>query len=419
MSAFAGQGDFCPGAAIDNLASSKFNDRRASTYNNTSLQAYSVDFSLSEEQVLLRDSVEKYVTDNCGVERHRRLADSELGFDPQAWQQFADLGWLAVPFTEDQGGFDGGATELMVICQALGGALVREPYLATLVTCGNFLRAAGSEAQQADYVPGIIDGSEQWGFAFAEQHGGYDLTHLRTRGSASHVLDGEKVAVLNGHCADRLIVSARTGGADNDPAGISLFIVDATAKGVTRRPFIAVDGSRAADIRFDGVQLGSANVLGEAGQALALMEAVIDKAIVAMGAEALGAMQVLLDATVEYTKTREQFGQPIGKFQALQHRMADMFLKVQETRSLLLHAAIRIDENSDEAASACAALKVKLCEAGRFVMQEAVQLHGGMGMTDELVVGHHYKRLMLLSKLYGDEAYYLRRFAALSKSQAA
>ena len=378
-----------------------------------------MDFSLSEEQVLLRDSVEKYVSENCGVDRHRALAGSELGFDPEAWQQFAELGWLALPFTEEQGGFDGGATELMVVCEALGGALVREPYLATLVTCGGFLRQGGSAVQQSTYVPGIIDGSAQWAFAFAEQQSGYDLANVRTRVDGKHVLDGEKLAVLNGHCADHLIVSARTSGADADRDGITLFIVDANARGVTRRPFVAVDGSRAADIRFDAVQLGPESVLGQVDRAHALMEAVIDRAIVSIGAEALGAMQALLDATVEYTKTREQFGQPIGKFQALQHRMADMFLKVQETRSLLLHAAIRVDENSDEAASACAALKVKLCEAGRYVMQEAVQLHGGIGMTDELVVGHHYKRLMLLSKLYGDEAYYLRRFAALSKSQAA
>ncbi len=208
-------------------------------------------------------------------------------------------------------------------------------------------------------------------------------------------------------------------GAAGDRAGITLFIVDADAPGVSRDSFVAVDGSRGAHLHLDSVLLGDDQVLGEVDHGLPLMEAVIDTAIVAIGGEALGAMQALLDATVEYTKTREQFGQPISKFQALQHRMADMYLKVEETRSLLLNAAIQLDADSGEAAAACAALKVKVSEAGRFVAQQAVQLHGGIGMTDELCVGHHYKRLMILAKLYGDEAWYLQKFADLAASRAA
>ncbi|NND68529.1 MAG: pimeloyl-CoA dehydrogenase small subunit [Halioglobus sp.] len=375
-----------------------------------------MDFSLSEEQVLLRDSVEKYVSDRCDVERHRNLVGSELGFCADTWAQFAELGWLAVPFSEAQGGFDGGATELMVVCQGLGGAPVREPYLSTVVTCGGFLVEGASEAQKGAFIPGIIDGSRQWAFAFAERGSGYSLSRLRARADATgggYTLSGEKLAVLNGQAAHQLIVSAQT------DAGVSLFIVDAAAVGVQRRPFVAVDGSGGADIRFDNVALGADALLGAAGAGVALMERVIDRAIIAMGAEALGAMQALLNATVEYTRTREQFGQPIGKFQALQHRMADMYLKVEETNALLLNAAIRMDEGSNETSAACAALKVKLCEAARQVSQEAVQLHGGIGMTDELVIGHHYKRLMVLTKLYGDEAYYLRRYAALTAQHAA
>ena len=381
-----------------------------------SIQAFVVDFSLSEEQVLLRDSVEKFIGEQCDVERHRGLVGSELGYSPETWAQFAELGWLAVPFSEAQGGFDGGATELMVVCQGLGSAPVREPYLTTVVTCGAFLSEGGDQAQQDAHIPGIIDGTRQWAFAFAEQGSGYDLARVTTRAEASgdgYSLSGEKLAVLNGQAANQLIVSAQT------DSGVSLFVVDADAPGVSRRPFVAVDGGGGADIRFDGVALGANALLGAAGEGLALMERVVDRAIVAMGAEALGAMQALLNATVEYTKTREQFGQPIGKFQALQHRMADMYLKVEETRALLLNAAIRMDEGSNESPAACAALKVKLCEAARHVSQEAVQLHGGIGMTDELVVGHHYKRLMVLSKLYGDEAHYLRRYARLSAQQAA
>jgi alkylation response protein AidB-like acyl-CoA dehydrogenase len=375
-----------------------------------------VDFSLTEEQILLRDSVEKYVTDNCGVEHHRTLVGSELGFDAAAWQQFAELGWLSVPFAEDFGGFDGGAADSMVIGEAMGKGIVREPYLHTVVTCGNFLQLAGSDKQKANYIPAIIEGTAQWAFAFAEIGSDFALENVATAAALSgetYSLSAKKKSVLNAHCADHLIVSAAT------DAGVTLFIVDASAAGVSREPFVAVDGSNGAHVTFDQVQVSSSQMLGKAGQGVQLMRSVIDTTIVAMGGEALGAMQSLLAATVEYTKTRKQFGQAISSFQALQHRMADMYLKVEETRALLLNAAIQQDEMSEEASSACAALKVKIADAGRYVSQHAIQLHGGIGMTDELNVGHHYKRLLLLSKLYGDEGYYLQRFAELSASLSA
>jgi alkylation response protein AidB-like acyl-CoA dehydrogenase len=381
-----------------------------------------VDFSLSEEQVLLRDSVDKYVREHCTVERHRTLSATEQGFDSNAWQQFADLGWLSIPFSEELGGIGGGATDLMVVAEALGKGLVREPFLSTVVTCGGLLQRGGSAEQHQQYIPAIIEGSAQWAFASAEQHGGYDLARVTTtarREGDAYVLHGKKFAVLNAHCADYLIVSARTSGAAGDRRGISLFIIDTRATGVSRDRFVAVDGSGGAHILLDNVQLGADQLLGAVDQGLTLMEAVIDTAIVALGGEALGAMQALLDATVEYTKTREQFGQPISKFQALQHRMAEMYLKVEETRSLLLNAAIQLDADSGEAPAACAALKVKVSEAGRFVAQQAVQLHGGIGMTDELCVGHHYKRLMILAKLYGDETWYLQKFVDLAAARAA
>lgn len=376
-----------------------------------------MDFSLTQEQVLLRDSLDKYVSDHCSVERHRRLSATQQGFDSGAWQQFAELGWLGVPFSEALGGFGGGATDLMVTAEALGKGLVREPFLTTVVTCGGFLQRGGSQLQQQQYIPAIIDGSAQWAFAFAERGSGYNLARVDCVAQYSdghYQLQGTKLAVLNGHCANHLLVSARTSGLPGDPSGISLFIVDADAPGVSRENFVAIDGSGGANITFERVAISAEQVLGAVDEALPLMEAVIDTAIVALGGEALGAMQVLLDSTVEYTKTRQQFGQPISKFQALQHRMSDMYLKVEETRSLLFNAAIQLEEDSEEAASACAALKVKIAEAGRFVAQESVQLHGGIGMTDELCVGHHYKRLMILAKLYGDEAYYLQRYTDLN-----
>jgi alkylation response protein AidB-like acyl-CoA dehydrogenase len=377
-----------------------------------------VDFTLSQEQALLRDSVDKYVSDICDVERHRRLGKTQLGFDPVAWQQFAELGWLGVPFSEELGGFAGGAADLMVMGEALGKGLVREPFLATVVTCGGFLQRGGSAQQQQRYIPGIIDGSAQWAFAFAEQNSGYDLARVETtarRQGDQYSLSGSKTTVLNGHCANYLVVSART---SDVSSGISLFIVDADLAGVTRENFVAIDGGGGASVRLDDVLVDVDCLLGDVDQALPLMAAVIDSAIVALGAEALGSMQVLLDSTVEYTRTRQQFGQAISKFQALQHRMADMYLKVEETRSLLLNAAIQLDEGSAEAPAACAALKVKVAEAGKFVSQQAVQLHGGIGMTDELSVGHHFKRLMLLGKLYGDESYYLQKYSDLYRDEA-
>lgn len=370
-----------------------------------------MDFSLTEEQVLLRESVAKYVADHGGVERHRRLSQTEVGFDPEAWSAFAELGWLALPFNEEDGGLGGSVTDLMVLCEALGRGLVREPYLYSVVTCGGLLSGMGSAEQRALYLQPLMEGSSQWAFAHAEQASGYDFARIATTAGtdgAGYSLSGNKIAVLNGHVADRLLVTAAEGD------DISLFIVDAALPGVTRESFTAVDGSRGAVIHFDAVKLGSECLLGASGAAQDGIDTALDQAIVALGADALGGMQVLIDSTVEYCKTREQFGQPIGKFQALQHRMAEMYLKKEETRSLLYNAAIQLQEGSEEAPVACAALKVKLAEAGRFISHESVQLHGGIGMTDELVVGHLFKRLLLLSKLYGDEDYYLDRYQQLT-----
>jgi alkylation response protein AidB-like acyl-CoA dehydrogenase len=376
-----------------------------------------VDFSLTEEQVLLRDSVTKYISQHGGVERHRQLSTSERKFDEDSWQSFAQLGWLALPFSEEVGGLGGSVTDMMVLCDALGQGVVREPYLHTVVTCGGLLSHAGNEAQQLRYRPPLIEGQSQWAFAFAELQSGYDFSAISCSAvveAGGYRLNGEKIAVLNGHVADFYIVTALTD--PSDAESLSMFVVSAEQSGIERKVFTAVDGSGGAVLCFDNVVLPADSLLGEAGCAMKSIEATLDKAIVAVGGESLGAMQVLLDATVEYTKTREQFGQPIGKFQALQHRMAEMYLKLEETRSLLFNAAILLDQGSSEAPAACAALKVKLAEAGRYISHESVQLHGGIGMTDELIVGHMFKRLMLLAKLYGDEDYYLDRYVRLQSA---
>lgn len=380
-----------------------------------------MDFSLSEEQVLLQDSVARFVRDHCDVDRHRTLVRDGMPFDSAAWEQFAELGWLSVPFADEFGGFGGGAVDVMVVAETFGRGIVREPYLSTVVTCGAFLRRGGSPEQHSSYIENIIDGSKRWAFAFAEADSGYDLAVVSTSAEAegdNYLLNGSKLAVMDGDSADFLIVSVRTSGADRNRGGISLLVVDANTAGVTRNNFTRVDGGGAANIQFKDCVVSADQLLGTPGQAYFLMQDVIDESIVAMGAEALGTMQALLDATVEYTKTRKQFGQPIGKFQALQHRMADMYLKLEETRSLVLNAAIQVDADSEEAASACAALKVKICEAGKYISQQSVQLHGGIGMTEELVIGHHFKRLMVLAMLYGDEDYHLQRYIELSRAEA-
>jgi alkylation response protein AidB-like acyl-CoA dehydrogenase len=371
-----------------------------------------MDLSLTEEQRLLKDSVARFVRENCSVARRRALRDSEDGFDREHWRQFAELGWLALPFAEDDGGFGGSALDMMVLMEEFGRGLVVEPYLVNIVLCGGFLSAA-SARQRCSYLPALISGETQWAFACAEPRGRYNLADISLTATAAgdhFILQGSKIAVLNGHCADHLLVTARTGGEQRDSGGISLFVVDGASDGLARKSYPLVDGSRGADLDFQAVEVGAHALVGEPDGALPLVEDVIAQVLVAMGAEAVGAMDALLEQTVEYTKTRQQFGQPIGKFQALQHRMADMYLQCQSLRSLLYYAAITRVEQRDDAMQAASALKVKLGEAGRFVSQEAVQLHGGIGMTDELGISHYFKRLLLLNTLFGDSEYHLRRY---------
>ncbi|MEM0954911.1 MAG: acyl-CoA dehydrogenase family protein, partial [Pseudomonadota bacterium] len=300
--------------------------------------------------------------------------------------------------------------------------LVTEPYLATVVVCGGFLKRS-NDAQRATWLPELMAGTQQWAFATAEANSRYTLADVSTvavKSTAGYTLSGKKISVLNGAAADQLIVSARTSGDRRDPYGVSLFIVPANAGGVTRESYPLVDGSMGADIQFDNVELSAEQRLGVEGQGLALMEAVVGESMVAIGAECLGAMDALLEQTVAYTQTREQFGQPISRFQSLQHRMADMYLACESLRSLLYYAAILQRDaalgargiGAEEANKASAALKVKAGDAGRFVSQQAVQLHGGIGMTDELGVSHYFKRLLLLNTLFGDSEHHLEAYLA-------
>jgi len=301
--------------------------------------------------------------------------------------------------------------------EQFGKGLIVEPFLANVVLAGGALKIAGSKAQKERYLSGIIDGTVQGALAFAEPQGRFnlaDLTPTASGSGAGFVLSGYKCVVLNGPAADFLVVSARTSGGQRDQTGVSLFLVDADADGISRRDYPTVDAFRASEITFTDVQLDDTALLGELGGGLTTIEQVIDEGILAVGSEAVGCMEVLYKATVEYCKTREQFGQPIGKFQVLQHRMVDMFMEHEQSKSLMYMAAMRVDEGyGAEAQKAISAFKVQVGKSGRFVGQGAVQLHGGMGMTDELNVGHYFKRLTMIDTLFGNVDFHLKRFGSL------
>ena len=376
-----------------------------------------MDFSFTDEQALLADSVERFVRNDYPFEARQKLVRSELGYSADNWRTFAELGWLGIPFSEADGGYAGGAVDSMILMERFGQGLVVEPYLASIVLAGGALKHAGSPEQKAEWLKGLMDGSSQGALAFAEPQGRFNLadvvTSARATGSGWR-LDGYKCVVMNGPGADFFVVSARTDGDQRDEKGVSLFVVPADAPGISRRDYPTVDGFRASEVSFEAVALENGALLGEPGAGYPVLERVIDEGILAVGSEAVGCMEVLYKDTVEYCKTREQFGQPIGKFQVLQHRMVDMFMEHEQSKSLMYMAAMRMDEGYDaQAKKAVSAFKVQAGKSGRFVAQSAVQLHGGMGMTDELRVGHYFKRLTMIDTLFGNVDFHLKRFGAL------
>lgn len=376
-----------------------------------------MDFALSDEQKLLDDTVSRFVTNDYDFKSRTKIVASELGFSRENWKLFAELGWLAVPFSEADGGFGGGTAECAIVFENIGKGLVVEPYLATVVLAGRTVAIAGSDDQKARYLSKIIDGSLLGALAYAEPHSRFNAASVMTSAKATpqgFTLNGEKAFVLNGAAADFFIVSARTAGSRFDSEGISLFLVDADAPGLRRKNYRTVDGTFVAEVSFDDTPVEANALLGTLDHGLPVLEQVIDEAIVAVSAEAVGCMSVLCADTVEYCKGRTQFGQPIGKFQVLQHRMVDMFMAHEQTRSLLYMATIRMDEGYGvEAQRTVSALKVQASKAATYVGQQAVQLHGGMGMTEELNIGHYFKRLTTIEKLFGNAEHHLDRMATL------
>ncbi|HUO93276.1 MAG TPA: acyl-CoA dehydrogenase family protein [Rhizomicrobium sp.] len=377
-----------------------------------------MDFSFSEEQTLLRNSVSQFLSRNYDFETFKKISRTEPGWKRETWKQFAELGLLAAPLPEAYGGLGGGPVETMIIMEEFGRALVVEPFAQTVVVGGSFLVHGGSEAQKEEWLPKIAGGETVVAFAFAEPQGRFnyaDLTTTAKKQGSSYVLSGQKAVVIAAPWADQLVVTARTAGGQRDAKGVSIFLVDKKSKGVVTRDYQTVDGLRASEITFENVEVPAANLIGTVDQGLSLIERVTDTAIAAHAAEAVGCMKVLLDATVEYSKTRKQFGVPIGKFQVLQHRMVDMFMNYEQSASITYMVTLKLGEGETERKKAASAAKVQIGKAGRFVGQQAVQLHGGMGMTDELNVGHYFKRLTMLDTLYGNVDHHLKRYAALSE----
>jgi pimeloyl-CoA dehydrogenase small subunit len=372
-----------------------------------------MDFDLSEEQRLLKESVDGLLTDSYEFDQRKKYMKEKGGWSQAVWSKLAEQGLLGLPFAEDDGGFGAGAVETMIVMEALGKALMLEPYLATVVIGGGFLRHGGSAAQKAAHIPSIIDGAKTLAFAQLEKNSRYDLNDVVTSAKKKGdgwVIDGEKFVVINGENADTLVVTARTKGGQRDKAGIGVFLVPGNAKGIAKKTYPTQDGLHAADITFTGVEVGADAAVGDPENALPLIERVVDEARTAMCAEAVGAMDESLKTTVEYLKTRKQFGVAIGSFQTLQHRAADMFVAVEQARSMSMFATMAADfEDAKERATAVAAAKVQIGKSLKFVGQQSIQLHGGIGMTQEAKIGHYFKRLTMIENTFGDTEYHLRR----------
>ncbi|MCP4615467.1 MAG: pimeloyl-CoA dehydrogenase small subunit [Bradyrhizobium sp.] len=372
-----------------------------------------MDFDLSEEQRLLKESVDGLLTDSYDFDARKKYMKEKGGWSKAAWGKLAEQGLLGLPFAEADGGFGAGGVETMIVMEALGKALVLEPYLATVVIGGGFLRHGGSDAQKAAYVPSIIDGSKTFAFAQVEKNSRYDLHDVTTTAKKKGngwVIDGEKFVVINGENADTLIVTARTKGERRDKTGVGVFLVPANAKGITKKSYPTQDGLHAADITFTGVEVGADAAIGNTDDALPLIERVVDDARMALCAEAVGLMDESLKTTVEYIKTRKQFGVAIGTFQSLQHRASDMFVAVEQARSMSMFATMASEyEDAKERARAIAAAKVQIGKSLKFVGQQSIQLHGGIGMTMEAKIGHYFKRLTMIENTFGDTDYHLRR----------
>jgi alkylation response protein AidB-like acyl-CoA dehydrogenase len=370
-----------------------------------------MDLTLSDEQRLLRESADRFVSETYTADHRRRTANDPLGFSAAIWKQFADLGWLALPIPEAHGGLGGGSIETGILMEAFGRGLVSEPYLSTVVIGASMISECGTEAQKQALLPKIAEGSLYLAFAHSERQARFDLADVRTtakKTSDGWRLDGQKTAVLDGSAASQIIVSARL-----DDGRICPFLVPQGARDLVSRDYPRLGGGRACNLELSGVELPADALLGDGSDALPAIEAVVDRAMAALGSEAVGIMQTLLDQTLEYTKIRKQFGRPLSANQVIRHRLADMAMQCDEARSMALRAALMADAEPVARSRAASGAKAKIGKCARFVAEQSVQLHGAMGVTEELDIGSYFKRLLAFDTLFGGSAHHFRRYAVL------
>jgi pimeloyl-CoA dehydrogenase small subunit len=381
-----------------------------------------MDFNFTEEQSQLRNTLQKLLADQYDFDTRRKAIRSDSGWRPNLWAQFAELGLLMAPFSEADGGLGGGPVDAMIVMEEFGKAMVVEPYVPTVVLAGGALKHAGTDAQKAEHLTPILSGERVFALAYAEPKGRHDLFDVETTAKpqgAGYVLNGHKAVVVGAPWASHLIVTARTAGARRDTRGLSLFIVAKDAPGLTTRDYPTVDGLRASEVYLENVAVGADARLGPADEALPLIERIVDEGIAAHCAEAVGAMRALHETTVGYARTRKQFGTPIAAFQVIQHRLVDMFMAAELATSSTYMLTLRLDEPAHERMKAASSAKVQVGKSLRLIGQDAVQIHGGMGMTDELNVGHYFKRLSMIEQQFGNSDWHLRRYTALSASRLA
>lgn len=375
-----------------------------------------MDITFSDEQRLLRESADRFVSETYTAEHRRKSAAEPDGFSPAIWKQFAELGWLALPIAEEHGGLGGGAVEIGILMEAFGRGLVSEPYLSTVVIGADLIASCGSEAQKQALLPKVAEGSLLLAFAHAERAARFDLAKVETTAAKTpngFRLNGQKIAVLDGEAADQIIVSARLVNANGSSGKLCLFLVPAKTPGMTLHDYPRLGGGRACNLDLRDVQLPADALLGDGSDALDAIEAAVDRAMAALGAEAVGIMQTLLDSTLEYTKIRKQFGRPLSANQVIRHRLADMSMQCDEARSMALRAALMADAEPLVRGRAASGAKAKIGKCARFVAEQSVQLHGAMGVTEELEIGLYFKRLLAFDTLFGGSAHHYRRRAAL------
>ena len=379
-----------------------------------------MNFDFTEEQTMIKDSVSRFVRDEYDFDTRRSIIDSEEGISRKFWTMFAELGWLSVPFAEEYGGFGGSVEDIAAVMEELGKGIVVEPYASTVVVFGGLLSASDNSALKEEVIPTVIDGSCMGSFACVEAQSRYELSDVATTAVATdggYKINGEKTVVANGGTANKFVVSARTSGGQFDRDGVSLFLVDATTAGVDVKSYKMMDGLSAATVTFKDVVVTESQLLIPAGEGMALIDQVMPQILMALSAEALGIMATLNTLTVEYTKVRQQFDTPISSFQALQHRMVDTFMACEQTKSMLYRGLCQAGEDDGEALSKSVhALKATVARYGRLVGEEAIQIHGGIGMTDELNVGHYVKRLMMINVSFGDGDFHQKKFNQLAYS---